>query len=236
MQFCNKAPQLIIQCLRRVSFVTSTIKTYRWVITDFSEIILSICNKHLFIERIRSIIRIGKPEVLPYHHSVLVARLVELLIACHTHPVTDHSEVHICVVSNSYVVFTCAIVEVDLREAPVTAVGDESSAIYENIKNAAFHRICHLTDTALDLLHIRYLSISHKSHLHIIKMRLSIALRPPQLRIVKSYRSHFHILCLTGCQDHITAEGKRTIFHLYCTGSLRLIVICQGDCRLDVGI
>ena len=154
MKFRYKAYQFIVQCLRRISFITSAVKTDRRMITYFSEIIFCVCNKHLFIERIRSVIRVGKPEVLPYHHSVSVAGFIEFLVTCHSDPVTDHGEIHICMISYSNVIFTSTVVDIDFRESPVTSVGYEPSSIDEDIQDIIIHSIGHLTHSALDLLYI----------------------------------------------------------------------------------
>ena len=67
-------------------------------------------------------------------------------------------------------------------------------------------------------------------------MRLTISVRPPELRIIKSDRSHCNILCLTCRQSHIATESERTVLHLDRTARLSIIMIGQCDNRLDISI
>ena len=60
---------------------------------------------------IRAVHRIGQPEILPHHDAVLVAGIVELVVAGLPHPVADHGEVHVLVVAHGHVVFARAVAQ-----------------------------------------------------------------------------------------------------------------------------
>ena len=114
----------------REALVASAVDDDRRILSDSLDKILCICQEHLIVGRVRTVCRVGKPEVLPYHDSVSVACLIELHVSCLAHPVAHDVEIHVSMVCHCDVIFPCAVGEVVLRESPVSATTDESSSIY----------------------------------------------------------------------------------------------------------
>ena len=112
-----------------IALVTSAVDQHRRILTDAFYIILCIVKEHCIVKRIRTVSRVRKPEVLPYHDTMAVASLIELHVACLTHPVSHDVEVLVGVVLCSNIIFASSVVEVALAESPVTATTDEPSAV-----------------------------------------------------------------------------------------------------------
>ena len=76
--------------------------------------ITGIIQEHPRIIRVRTVNRIGKPEILPDHNPILVAGIEEFVIAGLAHPVPDHRKVHILMIPDSGIVFSFPVIEVRL--------------------------------------------------------------------------------------------------------------------------
>ena len=111
--------------------------------------ITGIAHEHHLVVGIRSVGRVGKPEVLPHHDAILVASVIKLLVAGHSHPVANHIEVHVAVQAHGNVVFPLAIVEVRLRESPVSAERHDASPVDEKFQLRVRVGISHLPYTCL---------------------------------------------------------------------------------------
>ena len=144
-----------------------------------SEIIFSICKEHPVVIRIRTICRICKPEVLPYHDTVTVASLVKLNIASLAHPVTHDCEIHVSMVVYGNIIFTTAIVQVVLAESPVASASDESSTVDIKVEYSAFFISIHLSEADFEI----YAVGTNEFETSIIKILRTIAVRPPKTRI-----------------------------------------------------
>ena len=98
--------QLAIDSLRWESLVTSYPDTNAGMTADTAQIILCIAQEQHIVVRIRSVGRVSQPEVLPYHDTMLIASLVESLVANLSYPVTNHGAVHLLVIPYSNIVLT----------------------------------------------------------------------------------------------------------------------------------
>ena len=99
-------PQFSIERLWWEPFVAPTVKSDACMRTHATGIVLSILQEKHIVIRIRSISRISQPEVLPYHDTMLIASLVESLVANLSYPVTNHGAVHLLVIPYSNIVLT----------------------------------------------------------------------------------------------------------------------------------
>ena len=115
-----------------------------------SEIIFCVGEEHFRVIRVRSVRRICKPEILPYHYSMPVAGFVELNVSCLSDPVTHDSEIHVRVVIDSYVIFSRTIVQIVLTESPVASTADESTAVDIKMQDTAFFVSIYLPDADLE--------------------------------------------------------------------------------------
>ena len=218
MVFLYDRAQTFVNFLWREAFI-STAVDHQWrVASVLSEIIFSICKEHPVVIRIRTICRICKPEVLPYHDTVTVASLVKLNIASLAHPVTHDCEIHVSMVVYGNIIFTTAIVQVVLAESPVASASDESSTVDIKVEHSAFFISIHLSEADFEIDPVREEILSHslqrlrrlagrsrqwrasvtpdligclallqwrncKFETSIIKILLTIAVRPPKTRI-----------------------------------------------------
>ena len=186
--------QRLVDLFGRETFVTTAIDTDGSMVTDALHIIFRIGNKHFGIVRIRTVSRIRQPEVLPNHDTVAVAGFIQFFITNHTHPVTHDREVHIGMVSHRDIIFTCTVIQVRLTESPVTAPANKTTAVDKETQNLIILIEGHLADTDFKVFGIRYLIIYLKCEAGIIQVRLSIAFRPPETRILNIQLSE--ILCI----------------------------------------
>ena len=120
-----------------------------------SEIIFCIGEEHFSIVGVRSVCRVCKPEILPYHYSMAVACIVKLDISCLSDPVAHDSEIHVRVVIDSYVIFPSTIVQIVLTESPVASTADESTAVDIKMKDTAFFVSVYLPDADLEGYSVR---------------------------------------------------------------------------------
>src|SRR5574344_2557430 len=105
------------------------------MVANLLYIVQCIGSEHIDIVRIWTVSRVGKPEILPNHNSVTVASLVKFIVSSHSHPIADHSEMHICVVSHCDVILAGPIVQIDFRETPVAAIAYKTTAIDVDIQS-----------------------------------------------------------------------------------------------------
>ena len=141
--------QHLVDGCRREALVSAAIDADTCMTTDAGDVIGRVLEEHLVIIRIWSVPWVRQPEVLPYHDTMLIACLIQLLIANLSYPVANHIVVHLLMVTHGCIIFTSAIVEVGLREAPVTAQRIQSLAVDVNLGLGLQVGIAHLADTCL---------------------------------------------------------------------------------------
>ena len=113
--------QLAVDGFRRESLVASAIEGDARMASDTPHVVFGIAQEEHVVVRVRTVGRVGKPEVLPYHDTVSVARLVESLVAHLSYPVANHVEVHVAMIPHGDVVLTGAVEQVMLVESPVSS-------------------------------------------------------------------------------------------------------------------
>ena len=204
MIFLDDTAQRLVDLFRRETFVTTAIKSDRRMAANPFYIIFRIGDKHFRIIRIRSVGRVSQPEVLPDHDTVAVASLIQLLVADHADPVTHHREVHIRMQSHSNVIFAGAIVQVRLTEAPVTATSDKAATVDEETQDIIVLVERHLADTDFKVFRIRNLVIHFEGEVRIIQVRLAVAFRPPQARVL-----HLQLREILGIEDDSLFFSRR---------------------------
>ena len=125
-----------VQGRRWIALVAPTVQTYARMPADQAHIIPGIVKEHHVIVGIRAVRRIGKPEILPDYNSVLVARIVELLVAGLPDPVADHVQIHFLVKTDRSVIFIGAVAEIVFAESPVATFREEAAAVDEQLEVA----------------------------------------------------------------------------------------------------
>ena len=81
------------------------------MVADSSDIIFEVINKHIRMDGIGAIGRIGEPEILPDHNSIGVASIIKCFVINLTHPISDHIKIHVLVIPDSCVVFAGTIAQ-----------------------------------------------------------------------------------------------------------------------------
>ena len=112
-------------------------------------VVACVGKEHVLILRVWSVAGVGEPEVLPHHDAIFVASLVELLVAGHAHPVANHVEVHVAVVTHGDVILAASVEQVLLAEAPVAAERNEAFAVDVHRQAGVDVLVCHLSDARL---------------------------------------------------------------------------------------
>ena len=141
----------VVQLCRRIALVTATVQTNARMLADKADIIPGIVKEHLIVIRIRAIGRIGKPEVLPYHDSVLVTGIIELLVTSLADPVTDHIQIHVPMHTCSGVIFISTVAEVIFTKTPVAALREEAAAVDKHLKVAHHIAVGEFPDASLPI-------------------------------------------------------------------------------------
>ncbi len=123
---------------------------------DTPNVILCIRQEHGVVIRDGTVPRVRQPEVLPYHHAMAIARLVESLVADLADPVANHRKVHLTVVSHCAVIFTRPIAQHRFTEAPVAAARDEAAAVDPQLQCSALLTVRDLPDASLERLAVQH--------------------------------------------------------------------------------
>ena len=121
--------------------------------------VAGICKEHRFVVRIRSVGRIGQPEILPDHYAVAVAGIVESLVRSLSDPVADHIEILQPVIADSDVVLFRAVVQVLLGEAPVSAHRVHPHSIDVQVKRTVAVFAPDFADSCLEMEGVGYLTV-----------------------------------------------------------------------------
>ena len=97
-------------------------------------------------------------------------------------------------VSDCRVVFASAVIQQMLRESPVSSESHKALAVHIHLQSFIrlrfrvdkfLNAIVHLAHTALERDLVRDLAVKLESERYRIKLRISIAYRPPQTRIIE---------------------------------------------------
>ncbi len=184
MFFLHNAAQGVVNLFWRIAFISSAIQPDGSVAADSFHIIFCVCDEHFRIIRVRTVGRICQPEILPNHYSVFVARVIEFLIANHADPIAHHREVHVCVVSDCDVIFTCTVIQVGFAEAPVSATPDEAFPVDEKSQDMVVFIESHLADADLEIFRIRNFVINLEREICIVQVLCTVTFGPPEFGIV----------------------------------------------------
>ena len=196
------------------------------MIADTAYIVFGIGDKHFRIIRVWSVRRISQPEVLPNHNTVSVASFVKLFVTNHSYPVAHDVEVHVSMVSDGCIVLAATVVQIRFAESPVTAPADEATSVDVHVQDMIVFVVCHLPDARLKVYTVRNLIANLEDKACIVQIRLAIAFRPPQTRMLYG---QFFIICrcegdflffasLQGnllCDTDITDSSFQYSFHIF---------------------
>ncbi len=119
-------PQPVVQGFDRRALVFAAPQGDARVVAHLLDLLDGIRPEDLQVDR-RA--RGVEPEVIPDHHAVAVAGVVEGLVGGHADPVADHVEVHLPVEAQARVVVPAAAAQHELRHAPVAALGEDAHAV-----------------------------------------------------------------------------------------------------------
>src|ERR1700760_1332003 len=100
MQLRQHRADTLLERLGRESLVASTVETDGGMIANAQHEIFHIVHKESVVVWYRAVRWIREPEVLPDHHPVPIASLVECFVPDLAHPVPDHGEVHLAVIAH----------------------------------------------------------------------------------------------------------------------------------------
>ena len=180
MQHGHRVAQSIIKRLGGIALVAAAINANAGVIAYFKHKILGIIHKHRLIIGVRTIGWVGQPKVLPHHNAVAVTSFKELLVAGHTHPVTNHVIIHLLVVAHGSIKLPAAIIQIILTKRPVATQRYQASVINVDAQfSVPIHRF-DLTDAGLEINSIALHAINRERETSIIQVGLAITVRPPQ--------------------------------------------------------
>ena len=197
MLFLHNLTQGLVDVCRGISLVASAIDADGGMAADAVHVVLGIVNEHVGIIGIGAVGGIGQPEVLPYHDAVFITRFIQLFVANHAHPVAHHGEVHVLVIGDGCLVFTSAVVEVYFAESPVATHADEATPVDIEVQYMIVFIEVHLADTYLEVFFIRDFSVYLEGEVGIVQVRFSIAVGPPQARVL-----HLKLREILGVEPH----------------------------------
>ncbi len=122
IQFHRQFPETLVKLLRRVPFVPAAVNDKGGMGTVFPYLVRRVLQEHFGIIGIRPVHRVGQPEIIPYHNSVLVAGLIKRRMVCHPHPVADHIQICFPVQADLIVVILRAVKLQAVIHTPVSAL------------------------------------------------------------------------------------------------------------------
>src|SRR6266496_4710078 len=152
MQFREYLSYTIVEGLRRVTLIATTINPDRGVVAHAKYRVSGVAEKQRIVVGFGAIPRVREPEVLPHHDAVLIACVIEFVVADLAYPVPYHVEIHLAVIAKRSVVLTLAETQHRLAESPVAAAWNESPAVNPYPKRAAIFAVGHLADTGFQRL------------------------------------------------------------------------------------
>ena len=150
MQRLHKVAQPSVDRLWRIALVSAAVDADGRMVAYAFHVVVGVAQEHVLVERVGTVSRVGEPEVLPHHYAVSVTGFVELLVACLSHPVAYHVEVHVAVVSHRNVIFASAVAQVVLAESPVAAQRYEPSAVDVYLQLRVHVLVVHLAYARLE--------------------------------------------------------------------------------------
>ena len=145
---------------------------------------LALRQEHGVVVGIGAVPRIRQPEILPHHHPMAVAGIVELILADLADPVADHVEVHLGVVAHGGVVLPRAVAQHGFAEAPVAALGNEAAAVDPHAQRAAFLAVGELAHAGLEPLRVgNRAGGGFELQADVVKIRLAVSGGPPEFGV-----------------------------------------------------
>ena len=154
VQFLGESLQRAVERLWRQALVAAAIEAHGGMVADLQNVIPRVAQEQIVIVGVGAVGRICQPEVLPHHDAVLVARVVESLVAGETHPVPNHGEVLVALVAHGNVVLAGAVAQHGFRKAPVSAAGDKTPAIDPHFKRISLFAVRELAHAGLELFDV----------------------------------------------------------------------------------
>src|ERR1700733_3720991 len=162
------------------------------MISNAQHRVLYISQEQIIVIGIGAVPGIGEPEILPYQNAVTVAGFVEFVVADLPYPISNHVEIHLAVVTQGAVIFASTVAQHRLAKSPIAAASDKAPAVDEDSQRTVVLTVGHLADSGFQRLGVGYLPIlEFKFQFHVIQMRISVADRPPQLRILQMKRGMY---------------------------------------------
>ena len=118
-----------------------------------------------------------------------VAGFVEFVVADLPHPIADHVEVHLAVIAQSGIIFARTVAQHRFAESPIASASDKTPAVDEDSQRAVICAVGHLADSRFHRLGVRCLSaLEFECQFQVIQIRIAVANRPPQLRVLQAQR------------------------------------------------
>ena len=130
-----------------------------------------------------------KPEIIPYHDTVAVTVVVELIVRNAACPEAYHVVVHLFMQSYLWLVLLSMAAEQIFRHTPVATFCEDALPVdhelqYRHSYSVVLNAVLILANAEVNGAGVRDNTIDKRFHLAVIEERLAISVRPPQLRIV----------------------------------------------------
>ena len=152
---------------------------------DPADLVRRIQQEECGVLRLRTVHRIGQPEIVPDQDAVLIAGVVKAGMARHPHPVSDHRQIGFRMEPDLVPQGLGCIPFQAVVHAPVATLGQDPDAVAIEGQEAAVHRSVESPDAEAEAFSVAGLSICPQFCLRSIKERISIGVWPPQLRPVE---------------------------------------------------
>ena len=166
----------------RIGLIIATPHGYTRVITNTFDFLHHIIIEH--IEVIRQIRIRVYPKIVPYHNAIFITRLIEFIICNRTEPITYHIKVHFLMQTDFGIIFRTTATKHIFRHSPIRPFDKYRNIININMECITFFIIRIFLYTKRNIFRFRNLSIHHHLELTMIKIGVSISIRPPQTRLV----------------------------------------------------
>ena len=166
----------------RIGLIIATPHGYTRVITNTFDFLHHIIIEH--IEVIRQIRIRVYPKIIPYHNAIFVTCLVEFIICNRAEPITYHIKIHFLMQADFGIIFLATATKHIFRHPPIRSLNKYRNIININMECIALFIIRIFLYTKRNIFRFRNLSIHHHLELTMIKIGVSISIRPPQTRLV----------------------------------------------------
>ena len=173
-----------------------------------------------------------EPKVVPYHNTIFVAIVVELIVGDATRPQTYHVVVHLLVQADRQLILLAVHAQQILAHTPIATLDEDALTIavdieHGKINDILLYAVLIFLDAETERATVRNRPSIKTLHLAGIELGLAVAVRPPQTRMVHNQRrhigtAHLNITLLTGTHtdlllkrnalgQNLAANGKRLI-------------------------